>query len=128
MAAPLFTSRSIMSQPNPIIKGLLCRCPGCGEGPLFVGYLKLALSCARCGLGFSFADSGDGPAVFVIFLVAPLVILMALVLGAVASIPPWMHLVIWIPVTVLLSLALLPPFKGVLVNLQYRHDAHEGHL
>jgi len=116
-----------MAQPNPILTGLLCRCPRCGQGRLFKDYLTLAASCDCCGLDFAFAYSGDGPAVFVIFLVAPLVILMALVLGAVVSIPPWMHLVIWILVTVLLSLALLPPFKGVLVNLQFRNDAHEGH-
>lgn len=116
-----------MSQPNPVLTGLLCRCPRCGEGKLFSGYLKLAPSCEKCGLDLKFADSGDGPAVFVIFLVAPLVILLALVVGSVAPIAPWMHLVIWIPVTVVLCLALLPPFKGVLVNVQYRHDAHEGH-
>jgi len=116
-----------MAQPNPILTGLLCRCPRCGEGRLFAGYLKLVPQCEKCGLDLAFADSGDGPAVFVIFLVAPLVLVMALILGAVATVPPWMHLVIWIPVTVFLSLALLPPFKGVLVNLQFRHDAHEGH-
>ena len=119
--------RDPMSQPNPILTGLLCRCPRCGKGKLFSGYLRLAPSCETCGLDLKFADSGDGPAVFVIFLVAPLVILLALITGALVSIPPWMHLVLWIPTTLLLALALLPPFKGVLVNLQYRHDAHEGH-
>lgn len=127
MAAPPFASWDLMSQPNPVISGLLCRCPRCGEGKLFSGYLKLAPSCGKCGLDFAFADSGDGPAVFVIFLVAPLVVLLALITGSLMPIAPWMHLVLWIPTTLLLSLALLPPFKGVLVNVQYRHDAHEGH-
>lgn len=116
-----------MSQPNPILSGLLCRCPRCGEGKLFSGYLKLAPSCEKCGLDLKFADSGDGPAVFVIFLVAPVVVLLALITGSLMPIAPWVHLVLWIPTTLILSLALLPPFKGVLVNLQYRHDAHEGH-
>ncbi|CAN7172010.1 MULTISPECIES: DUF983 domain-containing protein [unclassified Devosia] len=116
-----------MSQPNPVLAGLFCRCPRCGEGKLFSGYLKLAQRCDKCGLDLKFADSGDGPAVFVIFLVAPVVVILALVTGALVPIAPWMHLVLWIPTTLLLSLALLPPFKGVLVNLQYRHDAHEGH-
>ncbi|KKB76571.1 membrane protein [Devosia soli] len=116
-----------MLQPHPILTGLLGRCPRCGKGRLFSGYLKLAPACDMCGLDFSFADSGDGPAVFVIFLVAPIVVILAMVVGAIYPIAPWMHLVLWIPVTIGLSLALLPPFKGVLVNLQYRHDAHEGH-
>ncbi len=116
-----------MSYPNPVLTGLLCRCPRCGEGKLFSGYLKLVAQCEKCGLDLKFADSGDGPAVFVIFLVAPVVVILALITGALVPVAPWMHLVLWIPTTLLLSLALLPPFKGVLVNLQYLHDAHEGH-
>lgn len=116
-----------MSQPNPILTGLLCRCPRCARGRLFTGYLQLAPNCTECRLDFGFADSGDGPAVFVIFLVAPIVIILALITGSLVQIAPWMHLVLWIPTTLILSLALLPPCKGVLVNLQFRHDAHEGH-
>tara|TARA_R110002124_G_scaffold44422_5_gene135479 strand:- start:4682 stop:5035 length:354 start_codon:yes stop_codon:yes gene_type:complete len=116
-----------LTQPSPITAGLLCRCPRCGEGKLFRGYLKIAPSCTVCGLDLSFADSGDGPAIFVIFLVAPIIIIMALVVGALFTLPPYVHLMLWIPATIILSLALLPPFKGVLVALQYHNDAHEGH-
>ena len=117
-----------MNQPNPILSGLACRCPRCGKGKLFNAYLRVAPACAFCGLDFGFADSGDGPAVFVIFLVAPVIIILAIVVEALFVIQPWMHLILWIPTTIVLSLMLLPPFKGVLINLQYRHDAHEGHL
>ena len=116
-----------MAQPSPLTAGLLCRCPRCGEGKLFRGYLKVAPSCSTCGLDLGFADSGDGPAIFVIFLVAPIIIILALVVGAAFNPSPMVHLMLWIPATIILSLALLPPFKGVLVALQYRHDAHEGH-
>ncbi|ODT83399.1 MAG: hypothetical protein ABS76_03280 [Pelagibacterium sp. SCN 64-44] len=115
-----------MSQPSPILTGLACRCPRCGKGKLFSGYLNIAPACDQCGLDYGFADSGDGPAVFVIFLVAPLIIVLALLVEASFTIQPWMHLVLWIPTTIVLSLALLPPFKGVLINLQYRNDAREG--
>ncbi|MFK4812944.1 DUF983 domain-containing protein [Devosia sp. ZW T5_3] len=116
-----------MTQVSPFKAGLLCRCPRCGEGKLFRGYLKLAPSCTACGLDLAFADSGDGPAIFVIFLVAPLIIALAMVVGAVFNPPPYVHLFLWIPATLILSLALLPPFKATMVALQYRHDAHEGH-
>lgn len=116
-----------MAAPSPILSGITCRCPKCGQGKLFKGYLSLAPACSVCGLDYGFADSGDGPAVFVIFLVAPLVIALALVVGSIVPMAPWLHLVVWIPVTLLLCLALLPPFKGVLVNLQFTNDAHEGH-
>ncbi len=117
-----------MSQPSPILSGLACRCPNCGKGKLFSGYLKLAKACAECGLDFGFADSGDGPAVFVIFLVPPVIVILAMLVDAHFVIQPWMHLVLWIPTTIVLSLVLLPPFKGVLINLQYKNDAHEGRL
>lgn len=117
-----------MSQPNAILTGLRCRCPRCGVGRLFTGYLKLAPSCGNCGLDYGFADSGDGPAVFVIFLVAPLVVVMAVVVGSIWTLEPWVHLLLWLPTAIILSLVLLPPFKGVLVNLQFQNDAKEGRL
>lgn len=111
------------SAPSPFRTGLLCRCPRCGQGRLFAKFLKLAPACPHCGLDFSFADSGDGPAIFVIFLVSPVVMTLALVVGALFNPPPLVHLALWIPTTIILSLALLQPFKGVLVALQYRHVA-----
>lgn len=116
-----------MAEPSPLLAGLLCRCPRCGTGKLFARYLKLNTACPVCHLDLKFADSGDGPAIFVIFIVAPVVIVLALVVDAVFGPPPFVHLFLWIPATLALSLLLLPPFKGALVSLQYRHDAHEGH-
>ena len=116
-----------MAQPSPLVAGLLCRCPRCGDGKLFRGYLKVAPTCSVCGLDLEFADSGDGPAIFVIFLVAPVIIVLAMITTAMFNPAPYVHLILWIPTTIILSLALLPPFKGTLVALQYRHDAHEGH-
>lgn len=126
-AAPRIVWKPRLAQTSPILTGLKCRCPRCGRGKLFAGYLKVAPACVVCGLDLKFADSGDGPAVFVIFLVAPIVIVLALLVGALFNPPPYVHLMLWIPATLVLSLLLLPPFKGVLVALQYRHDAHEGH-
>jgi len=118
---------STVTQPSPFSAGLLCRCPRCGTGKLFSGYLKVAPACTHCGLDFAFADSGDGPAIFVIFIVAPVVIALAMFVGAVFNPAPYVHLLLWIPTTIVLSLLLLPPFKATLVALQYQHDAHEGH-
>lgn len=115
-----------MTEPSPYYAGLTCRCPRCGRGRQFSGYLRLAASCTACGLDLRFADSGEGPAIFVIFAVAPVVIILALVVGTLFNPPPYIHLMLWIPTTLVLSLLLLPPFKATLVALQYRHDAHEG--
>jgi len=115
------------TRPSPFAAGLLCRCPRCGKGKLFRAYLKVAPACNVCGLDLAFADSGDGPAIFVIFLVSPLIVIMAVVVGALFNPPPMVHLALWLPMTLILSLALLPPFKATLVALQFQNDAHEGH-
>ena len=108
---------------SPFAAGLSCRCPRCGKGRLFSGFLKVAPRCDACGLDFAFADSGDGPAVFVIFVVAPVVVILAFVADALFHLAPWMHLVLWIPTIILLSLWFLRPFKATMIALQYQRQA-----
>ena len=108
---------------NPIVAGLLCRCPNCGEGPLFAGFLKVSPRCEACGFDLQKADSGDGPAVFVI-LIGGFVVCFAALFTEVAFHPPvWVHLVLWLPLAVIVCLGLLRPFKGVLIALQFHHKA-----
>lgn len=113
---------------NPVLAGLACRCPACGEGPLFSGYLSISENCSACGLDFAKVDTGDGPAFFVILVVGFLVVAGALVLEIAVTPPLWVHMALWLPLTLALSLALLRPFKGALVGLQYMNDAGQGRL
>ncbi len=108
---------------SPFAAGLACRCPRCGQGALFAGYLKVAPRCERCGGDRGFADSGDGPAVFVIFAVAPIVMILAFITEALFHPAPWMHLALWIPTVVILTLLLLRPFKATMIALQYQRQA-----
>lgn len=108
---------------SPFSAGLRCRCPRCGVGPLFDGFLTLADRCSVCDLDLKSADSGDGPAIFVIFIVGPIITLLALWVEATFEPPYWVHMVLWGPAILLGSLALLRPFKATLVALQYRHRA-----
>lgn len=101
--------------------GLRGRCPRCGEGHLFKGFLTIAEECDACGLRFDFADSGDGPAVLIMFPVGTLVVMLWLITDAIFHLPAIVHLALWLPATVIFSLLLLRPFKGVLVNMQYGH-------
>mgnify|MGYP000896121409 CR=1 FL=1 len=108
--------------------GLSGRCPRCGEGKLFDGFLKVAPSCRVCGQDFKFADSGDGPAVFVI-LIAGFIIVGLLLWTEINYEPPfWVHLVIFLPMTLVVCLGMLRPLKGVLVALQYANKAEQGRL
>jgi uncharacterized protein (DUF983 family) len=102
------------------------RCPRCGEGKLFNGYLELAPRCENCGLDYSFADAGDGPAVFVILIAGFVVVGSALLVEANWRPPYWLHAVLWLPMLLILTLGLLRPLKGLLVTLQYHHKAEEG--
>jgi uncharacterized protein (DUF983 family) len=112
--------------PSSYIVGLAGRCPRCGKGKLFKGFLSLSPRCEVCGLDFAFADSGDGPAFFVMSIVGILVVGLALVVEFAYEPPIWLHLVVWSTLAIVLSLALSRPAKGLMIALQYRHRAEEG--
>jgi uncharacterized protein (DUF983 family) len=115
-----------VSRPSPLLAGLAGRCPNCGEGHLFEGFLKVAPACEACGYDLAKADSGDGPAVFVI-LVAGFIVAFAALFTEVAFSPPvWVHLILWLPATLILCLALLRPFKGVMLAAQFMNKASEA--
>ena len=109
-----------------MLAGLACRCPNCGEGPLFDGFLKVADRCEACGFDLKRADSGDGPAVFVILIGGFLVCFAALFTEVAFHPPIWLHLVLWLPLSAIVCLGLLRPFKGVLIALQFHHRARQA--
>jgi len=111
---------------SPVSTGIAGKCPRCGRGHLFAGYLNVAPKCSSCGLSYEFADGGDGAAWFVMLFVC--VVGVGSILGVeVAYSPPfWVHALIAIPVLVILPLVLLRPVKGVLLNQQWKTGAREG--
>ena len=113
---------------SPVLTGLKCRCPRCGRGRLFRGFLTLAPACDACGLDYGFADSGDGPAVFVSTIAGTVVVALALWIEVEYEPPFWVHVLVSLPLTLVMCLGILRPFKGVLIALQYRNRAEEGHL
>ena len=116
-----------MSKPvSPISAGLSCRCPECGEGPVYKTYLGFAPKCEACGVSFERADAGDGPAFFVMFLVGILITPPVLIVQVLFDPPAWVHLIIWAPVIILVSLALLRPLKSLLFALQWNNQAEEA--
>ena len=97
-----------------------------GEVLKFDGFLKVAPACEACGYDFSKADSGDGPAVFVI-LIAGFVVAFAAVFTEFTVHPPiWVHLIVWLPATLVLSLGLMRPLKGVMLAAQFMNKAAEA--
>ena len=108
--------------------GVTGRCPACHKGKLFAGYLTVAPRCERCGQSYDFADSGDGPAVFVILITGFIIVGLALLVEVFYMPPYWFHALLWGTLALALPLLLLRSFKGVLIALQFRHKAEEGKL
>ncbi|MBO1076707.1 DUF983 domain-containing protein [Roseomonas marmotae] len=111
---------------TPFSLGIRGRCPRCGQGHIFAGFLRLAKRCEVCGLDMSFADPADGPAFFVMSIVAVPVTIFAIWLELGYEPPFWVHLLTTFPLLIVSSMLLLRPFKGWLVCSQYINKAEEG--
>lgn len=111
---------------EPIRAGLLCRCPNCGKGPLFAGFLKVVERCAACAYDFTKLNTGDGAAVFVMQIAGGLVVFTALFIEIAYSPPMWVHLVVFLPLVLGLSMGLMRPGKGVMIALQMRNRAGQA--
>ena len=110
----------------PYIAGALGKCPNCGDGALFDGFLKVAPRCAACGFDLARADSGDGPAVFVIFIAGFIAAFGILFTEIFVRPPIWVEFVVWLPVAAILCLGLLRPLKGLMIAAQFANKASEA--
>ena len=108
---------------SPFRAGLLCRCPHCGQGALYAGFLTLRDTCSVCSTELKARDTGDGPAVFIVLIVGVIVVAMALIVEMSYAPPLWLHALLWLPLILGLSLGLLRPFKATFYALQQRHKA-----
>ena len=111
---------------SPVLSGLACRCPVCGQGKLFDGFLKVRPACQACGADLSASDSGDGPVVFVILVVGGIVAFLALYAIFTTRWPIWVHLMLWLPLATGLSLWAMRVFKSLLISLQFHFKASEA--
>jgi uncharacterized protein (DUF983 family) len=111
-----------------ILRGLACKCPRCGKGKLFDGFLDVAASCPRCGLDFSFTDAGDGPAIFIILIAGFVVVFIGLIIEVEYDPPYWLDAVVGLPLVLATTLLPLRPMKSLLISLQHHHQASEGRL
>jgi uncharacterized protein (DUF983 family) len=101
-------------------------CPRCGNGKLFDGFLGLRPGCQSCGLTYDFADSGDGPAVFIIMAAGAFVVAAALWTEITYQPPIWVLLAIFLPLALIVCLGLLRPMKAMMIHRQYATKAEQG--
>jgi uncharacterized protein (DUF983 family) len=100
-----------------LLRGLQRRCPACGIGKSFKGYVTLADSCSNCEEPLGHIQADDIPPYFTILIVGHIVVPSVLLLEQTAPPPFWVHMAIWPALTLLLTLAFLPRIKGAIVNL-----------
>src|ERR1700760_997822 len=110
------------------MRGLACRCPECGKGKLYAGFLTLRPACDNCGLDYAFIDSGDGPAIFIIMIAGAIVVGAALIVEVKSRPPFWLHAALWLPLILATTLLPLRSMKALLIALQFHHKAAEGRL
>ncbi|HUC16851.1 MAG TPA: DUF983 domain-containing protein [Acetobacteraceae bacterium] len=111
--------------PNPpfltqVRRGLAGRCPACGQGPLFAGYLRVVPTCVHCGAPLGELRSDDAPPYVTILIVGHIVIGLLLIMETDFSPPLWLEAAILMPLTLVLTLALLRPVKGATVGMMLR--------
>jgi uncharacterized protein (DUF983 family) len=110
------------------MRGIACRCPRCGKGKLYAGFLGLRPACEACGLDYAFIDAGDGPAIFIIMLAGAVVVAAALIVEIKYQPPFWLHAALWLPLIMVTTLLPLRAMKSLLIALQFHHKAAPGRL
>lgn len=113
---------------SPTKAALLCKCPRCGKGPLFVQLLNMREKCTSCGLDYKFVDTGDGPAVFAIFILGFFSMGAAMIAEFKFGVPWWGHVILLGVVMPLIAVVLLRFLKAMLIALQFKNKAEEGRL
>lgn len=120
---PPQTGNNTPARIDQIRAGFLCRCPHCGKGRLFEGFLKVVDACAVCGFDFTRLNTGDGAAIFIMQIAGGLVVFSALFLQIAYDPPNWAMLAVALPLVVGLSMGLMRPGKGVMIALQMKNGA-----
>ncbi len=113
---------------DPVRAGATGRCPRCGQGGIYDGLLALAGRCSRCDLNLAAFNVGDGAAAFLIFFIGAIIVGLAMWLELSVSPPWWLHVILWVPLTVAGAILTLRVSKGVLLGLEYKHEAAEGRI
>lgn len=105
-------------------RGALCRCPNCGEGRMFSSYLKVAPHCDRCGEALYHHRADDAPPYLTIMVVGHIIVPLLMWVELHYEPALWVHFILWLPLTLVLCLGLLPPIKGLVVALQWALRMH----
>jgi uncharacterized protein (DUF983 family) len=125
---PVWTNEHSPTDRRPVLKSILrgasLSCPKCGRRTLFSSYLKTPRLCASCGEELFHHRADDAPPYFTIFIVGHIIVSLLITVELLYEPPLWLHFAIWLPLTAILTLALLPVVKGAIIGLQWSLRMH----
>jgi uncharacterized protein (DUF983 family) len=107
-----------------MLRGCMSRCPNCGKGRLYGRFLKVIDNCGVCGEELMHHRADDAPPYFTITIVGHIILVLALGVEKAFAPAVWVHVALWLPLTLGMSLALLPSVKGAIVGLQWAWRMH----
>jgi len=105
-------------------RGLRARCPACARGRLYRNFLRTDETCGNCGEELFHHRADDAPPYFTMLIVGHIIVALVLATEIALSPPVWLHMLIWLPLTLILSLLLLPSIKGAVLGLQWALRMH----
>lgn len=117
-----------MTEPTPLASAVKGLCPRCGTPGLFAGMVRFVPRCRSCGLDYAGFNVGDGPAAFLIMIVGGLIVALAIVTELNFHPPIWVHILLWLPLTIVAVVGSLRIAKGLLLALEYQGAAREGRI
>ena len=100
-------------------------CPRCGARTLFAGWIRFAPHCRVCGFDIAAFNVGDGPAAFLTLIIGTIVTALAIWLQLAAEPPWWVHVLLWVPLTLAGVIFGLRLAKAALLRSEYRQRAGE---
>ena len=105
-------------------RGARLTCPKCGTGKLFSGFTTVNDTCPHCGAALHHQRADDFPPYIVIFIVGHIVVPLMLIVERGWTPELWVHAALWVPLTIVASILLLPPVKGAIVGWQWAAYMH----
>lgn len=118
--------RSPGGRAAPILSAAAGACPRCGARTLFDGWSRFAPRCRACGLDIDKFNVGDGPAAFLTLIIGTLVVILAVWLQLAVEPPWWVHVLLWVPLTVAGTIGGLRIAKAMLLQAEYHRGAAEA--
>lgn len=109
---------------SAMLAGARRRCPACETGPMFDGYLAVHDHCPNCNEALHHQQADDAPPYFTTFIVGHIVVGLVLWVEMTYAPATWVHAALWLPLTTVLALGILPVVKGILIAVQWSQRMH----